>query len=140
MAPVHLALLTRASFEAYEGALTPFFTPRVDGQFQLRVAAVISADANLVQQFAGVVNAGFPSFPQEGAVRIDLAGRRVLSFVWLRRLHKMLAHGLAIEVKLRGDRRHRRSEEFSTGAFGEFSTGADRNSTAARPWPNRSTP
>src|SRR5580692_4089774 len=106
MAPVHLALLTRAGFEAHEGALAPFFTPRVDGQFQLRVAAVISADANLVQQFAGVVDAGFPSFPQEGAVRIDLAGRWVLSFVRLRRLHQMLAHGLAVEVELRGYRRH----------------------------------
>src|ERR1035437_3346584 len=63
MAPVHLALLAGAGLEAHEGSFASFLPPRGDRQFQLRVAAVISAEAKFVQQFTGVVDAGFPSFP-----------------------------------------------------------------------------
>src|SRR5207344_404484 len=63
VAPVHLNLLTRASLEAHEGSLAPFLAPRGDRQLQLRIAALISAEANLVQQFASVVHALLPSFP-----------------------------------------------------------------------------
>jgi hypothetical protein len=59
-----------------------------------------------VQQLAGVVDAFLPSFPQEGAVWIDLAGRRVLPFVRLRRVQQMFAHGLVVEVEFIGNPRH----------------------------------
>src|SRR5439155_15728364 len=52
------------------------------------------------------MDAGFPSFPQEWAIRIDLAGRRVLPFVGRRRFQQVLAHGLAVELEFAGDRRH----------------------------------
>ena len=106
VAPIHLALFARAGLEAHEGSFALFLPPRVDRQFQLRIAAVIPAAMEFVQQFAGVMHAGFPSFPQEGAIRIDLAGCRVLPFVRQRRFQQVLAHGLAVELEFAGDRRH----------------------------------
>src|ERR1017187_2809029 len=76
MAPVHLALFPRSGLEAHEGSFPSFLPPRQNHQFQLGVATVTTSAANLLQQFAGVVHALFPSFPQEGPVRIDLADRK----------------------------------------------------------------
>jgi hypothetical protein len=42
-------MLARAGLKAYEGSFAPFLPPRGDRQLQLRVAAVVSADAEFVE-------------------------------------------------------------------------------------------
>src|SRR5664280_3843970 len=153
VAPVHLALFTRAGLEAHEGSFAPFLPPRGDRQFQRRVAAVISATANLVQRFVGYAlctpfshrsrrkgrygsilqGAGFSRLYGCGAssrcLRTVLRSR-LSSSAMADTLHpccfksRMFIKSSRLSIGLLGQPNDSTPGDFSTGATGEFSIGA----------------